>query len=139
MPNLKIKAGMRRTPFKPATATGVLGQRSHQIKHKSLKSKQRAVTALEKIYWSRLASEVGCIACSLDGRFNDYVSIHHIDGRTKPGCHQNVLPLCAGHHQDGAGEDKTMAAVHPWKHEFESAYGSQADLKAKCDAFLELS
>ena len=103
-----------------------------------LKTKQLAVTADEKVYWSRLAQEVGCIACLRDGNFNPHVSIHHIDGRTKAGCHMLVLPLCAGHHQDGTGEDKSMLSVHPWKKRFEKHYGDQASLKARCDAILGL-
>lgn len=102
----------------------------------TLKSRQLAVTTAEKVYWSRLACEVGCIACMRDGNFNPHVSIHHIDGRTKPGCHMNVLPLCAGHHQEGTGEGKSMLSVHPWKTRFEARYGDQASLKARCDAIL---
>lgn len=94
---------------------------------KTLKSKQRPVTAEEKELWSRMAA-LGCIACLLDGVFNDYVSIHHIDGRTKPDCHKQVLPLCAGHHQAGTGADKTLIAVHPDKARFEQRYGRQEDL-----------
>jgi hypothetical protein len=86
----------------------------------------------EKALWDRLCSIVGCIACWLDGRFNDYVSIHHIDGRTKPGCHKKVLPLCAGHHQQGTGNNKELIAVHPYEGRFEAKYGNQYDLLAMC-------
>jgi hypothetical protein len=99
---------------------------------KRLRAKQRAVTAEEKVLWTRLANEVGCIACLLDGRRNTYVSIHHIDGRTKPGCHKNVLPLCGPHHQDNG----TAIAVHPDKARFEAAYGTQEELMAKCRQIL---
>jgi hypothetical protein len=95
-----------------------------------MKSTQRAVTVDEKELWDRMASEVGCIACRIDGNLNFYVSIHHIDGRTKPGCHMTVLPLCAGHHQYGTGNDKSMIAVHPYKKRFEERYGSQLSLLA---------
>lgn len=104
-----------------------------------LKTKQRAVTPAEKAYWSRLAVEVGCVACMRDGNFNPHVSIHHCDGRTKPGCHMNVLPLCVGHHQDGTGEDKSMVAVHPYKARFESRYGTQDELQARCNLALGLN
>mgnify|MGYP001578074051 CR=1 FL=1 len=100
---------------------------------KRMKSKQLAVTAQEKELWSRLASEVGCVACMLDGRFNDHVSIHHVDGRTKPDCHKNVLPLCAPHHQDdGSG----AISVHPWKARFEKRYGVQDNLVDLCRKLL---
>lgn len=93
-----------------------------------MKSHQRPVTTEEKALWDRMAAEVGCIACLLDGNENKHVSIHHTDGRTKSGCHKKVLPLCAGHHQDGTGEDKTLIAVHPHKTRFEQRYGSQEEL-----------
>lgn len=119
----------------PISSTGMLSVQSHQRTAKtrkaSLKSKERAVTAVEKLLWTRLAA-LGCVACKKDGNFNTHVSIHHVDGRTKPGCHQLVLPLCAGHHQDGTGEDKTLIAVHPWKARFEARYGTQAELMDEC-------
>lgn len=93
-------------------------------------------TRAEKRYHDRLASVVGCIACRIDGHPNNYVSIHHIDGRTKPGAHMKVLPLCAGHHQDGTDTDTSKIAIHPWKRRFEAKYGTQEWLKAKCDKIL---
>lgn len=123
----------------PMSSTGMLSLQSHQRtapKRKAgLKSKERAVTAAEKLMWSRLAA-LGCVACKKDGNFNTHVSIHHVDGRTKPGCHQLVLPLCAGHHQDGTGEDKTLIAVHPWKARFEARYGTQGELMGECAQIL---
>jgi L-alanine-DL-glutamate epimerase-like enolase superfamily enzyme len=102
-----------------------------------LKSRQRAVSAVEAAYWDRLATEVGCIACRVAGlATSDYVSIHHVDGRTKPGCHLNVLPLCAGHHQQGTGNDKSLVAVHPNKARFEQLYGTQAELRLLCNQYL---
>jgi len=84
-----------------------------------------------------LCSEVGCIACMIDGVFNDMVSIHHIDGRTKPDAHWKVLPLCAGHHQDGTGAPG-LIAVHPFKARFEKRYGRQMALVAECAKVIEL-
>lgn len=133
---------LARTPFKrtaPMPSTGMLSVQSHQRTAPKRKagtnSKERAVTTAEKLLWTRLAA-LGCVACKKDGKFNTHVSIHHVDGRTKPGCHQLVLPLCAGHHQDGTGEDKTLIAVHPWKARFEARYGSQAELMAACTLAL---
>jgi hypothetical protein len=87
-------------------------------------------TKTDKQLWDALA-QLGCIACRKHGIHNPHVSIHHIDGRTKPGAHKRVLPLCAGHHQDGTG-GHWMTAVHPWKARFENIYGKQADLLAEC-------
>lgn len=130
---MKRSALQRHTPL--GSSSGKTKQPSGQPKR--LKSKQRAVTADEKLYHDRLATEIGCIACLLDGHRNTYVSIHHIDGRTKPGCHQLVLPLCAGHHQQGTGNDPTLVAVHPYKARFVKLYGTELELKARCDQMLE--
>ena len=93
-------------------------------------------TAAEKEYWDRLCREIGCIACRHDGYFNPVVSIHHCGGRTKPDCHKKVLPLCAGHHQDGTQPDSGKIAIHPWKKRFESMYGTQAELMDECKLAL---
>lgn len=78
-------------------------------------------TKAEKELWGRMAAH-GCVACRVDGVINTHVSIHHIDGRTKPGAHSLVLPLCYEHHQGGP------LAVHPWKARFEARFGKQRDL-----------
>lgn len=109
----------RSTPFR---ARGVIARRSQPMKSKGMKGSP--VSAAQKIFHDQLASRIGCLACAMDGRFNDYVSIHHIDGRTKPDAHWKVLPLCASHHQD----DGLAIAVHPHKAMFETRYGKQMDL-----------
>ncbi|MBI8355370.1 DUF968 domain-containing protein [Pseudomonas aeruginosa] len=97
--------------------------------------KSRTPTRYEKHIHDRMASEIGCIACRKDGIRNMHVSIHHIDGRTKPGAHLKVLPLCAGHHQDGTGAPE-LIAVHPWKRRFEEKYGAQLELLEECMEIL---
>lgn len=92
-------------------------------------------TAAEKRLHDQLAT-LGCIACRMDGVYQPVVSIHHIDGRTKPGAHLKVLPLCAGHHQDGTGMPG-LIAVHPWKGRFQEKYGHQLDLLAMCMDFIK--
>ena len=89
--------------------------------------KGRNPTQAEKNLHDRIA-QFGCVACFKDGHYSPHVSIHHIAGRTRPDAHKRVLPLCAGHHQDGTGNDKTMIAVHPFKARFEHRYGSQDEL-----------
>ena len=92
-------------------------------------------TKAEKQYWDEVAS-LGCIACRIDGYRNQLVSIHHCHGRTKKGAHMLVLPLCAGHHQNGTGNDKNMLAIHPFKRQFEAKYGSQEELMKKVNDLL---
>lgn len=106
---------------------------------KGLKTKQRAVAPAEKLMWDRLATEIGCVACLKDGRFNPHVSIHHVDGRTKPDCHKLVLPLCAPHHQQDDTDPAGRVAVHPNKTRFERLYGTQVELMALCAQLLEVA
>ena len=84
-------------------------------------------TKSDKALWSAMAAH-GCVACRKDGIVNTHVSIHHIDGRTKPGAHRKVLALCAPHHQTG-GQD--APAIHPFKARFQAKYGRQEDLLAE--------
>jgi hypothetical protein len=91
--------------------------------------KGRTPTAEELRVMDAIGS-LGCLACAKDGNANPWISLHHIDGKTKPDAHKKVIGLCAGHHQDGTGNDKSMIAVHPWKSQFEARYGSQYDLLA---------
>lgn len=131
----------RGTGFKPAVAgAGLLRVAAVQLARKPMKKsrglKGRAPTVAESSFMDAVAS-LGCIACAKDGKENPLVSLHHIDGRTKPGAHLLVLPLCAGHHQDGTGEDRTMIAVHPYKARFEARYGTQQELLCECIERLE--
>lgn len=96
--------------------------------------KGRSATLTQKHYHGLLAEVVGCIACRKDGGFNDYCSIHHVDGRTKPNAHWLVLPLCAAHHQDQG--EAGFIPVHPYKARFEAAYGKQIDLVRECVQLL---
>jgi hypothetical protein len=142
---MKRSALARKTPMARGL-TGMLAVSSRQMsarpsklppvhkapkKRSNLKAKERAVSPAEKILWSRMAEEVGCIACLIDGHPNTYVSIHHIDGRTKPDCHNEVLPLCAPHHQQDDSDKMCRIAVHPNKARFEARYGSQYELLAQ--------
>jgi hypothetical protein len=82
------------------------------------------MTKAEKAHHDSVAA-LGCIACRIDGIFNTHVSIHHVEGRTKPGCEMKVLALCGPHHQTGG---KEAPAIHPWKRRFEQKYGTQEEL-----------
>jgi hypothetical protein len=85
----------------------------------------RAPTVEEKKYMQAVAS-VGCIICKLWGN-NLYspAEIHHVDGKTKPGCHFRILPLCPGHHRIPG---KTWVSRADGKKAFETAYMPEEDL-----------
>lgn len=92
--------------------------------------KGRSVTKEQKRFHDLLANHVGCIACRKSGIFNTWVSIHHVAGRTRPGAHWMVLPLCASHHQHDSSSG--VVAVHPYKAAFEAEYGKQEVLLIAC-------
>jgi hypothetical protein len=70
-------------------------------------------------------AQLGCICCRIDGFEQMWVSIHHCNGRTKPGCHQDVLPLCSAHH---VKEHPDVLARHGNKSAWEAKYGKEYDL-----------
>ena len=121
---LSRSTGMKRTGFARVAAkeAGAVAKLRKPMKSRGMKG--RAPTVREQQFMDAIAS-LGCVACAKDGIENQQISIHHIDGRTKPGAHMLVLPLCAGHHQAGTGEDKSLIAVHPDKARFEARYGTQ--------------
>jgi len=146
MPPQRKTAMSRGTGFKtPTAAAGLLRVAATQTRAlarapkllkpvKPMKSrgmKGRAPTADEKRFMDQMG-KLPCIACLKDGWTNHTISLHHIDGRTKPGAHFLVLPLCAGHHQNGTGPNTTLIAVHPYKARFEARYGTQHELLAEC-------
>jgi len=74
------------------------------IKRKGLAG--RNATAIEKRLANKIG-EIGCICClnknwytteMQEQESTKFISLHHIDGRTKPWAHAKVLPLCAYHH-----------------------------------------
>ncbi|RKS87309.1 phage RecA-dependent nuclease [Orbus hercynius] len=86
--------------------------------------KSRNVTKEQEQFHDDICQHVGCLACWLEGRFNDYVSVHHIDGRTKPDAHWLVLAPCGNHHQIGSG----CEAIHKNKARFVKQYGTEMEL-----------
>lgn len=85
----------------------------------------KGITRTQKeIEFHDRVAQLGCISCRQEGNYNPWVSIHHAHGRTKPGCHMWVLPLCEPHHQDNG----TAIARHPYKRRWEAKYGNEDDL-----------
>jgi len=99
-----------------------------------MKGKTR--TKAEKDFQDKI-SAIGCIVCHNQGIENHYVSIHHIDGRTKLGAHMNVLPLCYPHHQQiDNNKPKRWLTLHSDKNGFERLYGTQEELLAQCNIII---
>ena len=102
---------------------------------KSRGMKGRAPTADEKRFMDQMGA-LPCIACLKDGWTNHVISLHHIDGRTKPGAHFLVLPLCAPHHQQDDTDLRQRISLHGRKATFQARYGAERELLAECLAML---
>jgi hypothetical protein len=105
---------------------------------KSRGMKGRAPTAAEAQFMDRIGA-LPCICCLKDGWENRDISLHHIDGRTKPGAHFLVLPLCGPHHQQDDSDPRGRISVHGRKATFQARYGMQMDLLAECMAMLGIA
>ncbi|MDH5217280.1 MAG: Ref family protein, partial [Gammaproteobacteria bacterium] len=84
--------------------------------------KGRNPTALEKILANKIG-DIGCICClnkkwytsdMAEQESTKFVSLHHIEGRTKEWAHAKVLPLCAYHHDTSAPSHapKELTPIH---------------------------
>jgi len=102
--------------------------------------KGRTPTAAERVVMDALG-KLPCIACLQHGKESLLISLHHIEGRTKPGAHLLQIPLCDHHHQHAA--PAAIRADFPWlvpvhadgitggKAEFSRHNGTESELMAK--------
>jgi len=97
--------------------------------------KGRRPTAEEKDHMDRVR-ELGCVICRQQGKGRRPCEIHHVYGKTKPGAHFYVLPLCFEHHRMGSG--KEPISRHPYKARFEQTYGTEEELLKLVDELLDL-
>ena len=128
----------RRKQEEKAAAPVAEKRRSAPIRSRGTKG--RAPTSDERRVMDALGS-LPCIACLLNGQRTDEISLHHISGRTKPGAHYEVLPLCKWHHQHAAPAHVRLS--YPWlvpvhadgkvggRKLFEAHNGTQEDLLAE--------
>lgn len=140
------KTPMARTPFKrkpPTAAASILRidavQREARTR-KPMKSrglKGRPPTAEESRFMDRMG-KLPCIACRKDGWTNHKISLHHIDGRTKPGAHFLVLPLCGPHHLQDDTDPRQRISLHGRKATFRERYGAERELLAECIEILDM-
>lgn len=97
--------------------------------------KGRSPTACEKRHMDAV-QQLGCIVCLLDMNKYTPAEIHHITGKTSPGAHFNILPLCNLHHR-GQNDNSLYTSRHPYKKRFEARYGAEEYLKEQVDKLLE--
>jgi hypothetical protein len=90
---------------KPQLKVVSIKKSAKPMSSKGLKGRSR--TAVEKRLEKKLA-DIGCICCLNKGWYSSamretegqrFISMHHVEGRTKPWAHAKQLPLCQYHHQ----------------------------------------
>jgi hypothetical protein len=84
---------------------------------------KRAPTKEEAAWMDRIVA-FGCIACYRDVNPGQPAEVHHILSGGRRMGHLFTLPLCPGHHRDGAGVPG-LVARHPHKARFELRYGPE--------------
>lgn len=84
----------------------------------------RSLTKADKERGEKLR-ELGCIVCLNQLGVFTPPAIHHIDGKTKEGCHQLTLPLCPNHHQIKSNSREWVSRHGDGLRAFEDIYGSE--------------
>jgi len=79
--------------------------------------------------WMRRITEMGCIACMVQGTPGTMAEVHHIregQGRGQRSNHQQSLALCPAHHR-GTDHPRT-ASIHMAKLAFIDQFGTEQEL-----------
>lgn len=93
----------------------------------SKKDKQRAAKLLD----------LGCVVCLNEYGVYTPPAIHHIDGQTKPGCHQLTIPLCPRHHQHkDNNKPPRWFSRHGEYMQFSEAYGTEWELLEQVNGLI---
>ena len=89
----------------------------------------RALTKADRERGDKMR-ELGCIVCRCYFSAHTPAAIHHIDGQTKPGCHDNTIPLCDKHHQhkDNQKPQRWASRHGDGRAAFEEKYGTEQEL-----------
>ena len=95
----------------------------------------RALTKADKERGVKLR-DLGCIVCINEHELFTPAAIHHIDGKTKPGCHDLTIPLCAFHHQIKSNNGKWVSRHGDNRNAFEAAYGLESELLSQVDGLI---
>lgn len=84
-----------------------------------------------------LKSEIGCLACRMDGRGYVPADYHHATQRPQGvAYHDWGYPLCKWHHV-AEGQGDGTPSRHRHKRRFQEAYGSEEDLVGAADMFVD--
>ena len=97
--------------------------------------KGRALTTKDKKRFDRL-QDLGCIVCLNTMSVYTPPAIHHIDGKTKEGCHDLTLPLCQSHHQYKSNNSLWISRHGDGRAAFEHAYGTEQELLEQVNGMI---
>ena len=94
--------------------------------------KGRTPTAAEKRYMDAV-HDLGCYCCERLGvePYPDGTLIHHVNGKTAPGAHYDVIPLCDIHHSR-----YSMIGLHYNPTAWEKEWGKQEAIVEKVRASI---
>lgn len=83
-------------------------------------------TVEQKRHFNKV-SQLGCVACSIDGIWTPFCEIHHIREGNGMGQrdHDRIIPLCYHHHR---AVNSTVPSIHGNKKDFEFLYGTESYL-----------
>lgn len=100
--------------------------------------KGRTPTKEEREHMNAICN-LGCIICLEWLGIYTPASIHHVDGRTKPGTHLKTIPLCYPHHQlrDNRKPPLWISRHGNGKAAFEAAYATESELLDMVSMHLE--
>ena len=80
--------------------------------------------------------DLGCVVCLYYLNTFTPPAIHHIDGQTKKGCHQNTIPLCPKHHQEKSNTGQWISRHGDGRAAFEDAYGTEQELLERVNGLI---
>ena len=97
--------------------------------------KGRAQNKDEREFMAQMCG-IGCIVCLNLGYETPQVTPHHMEGKTRPGAHYKIIPLCGNHHQISDQQGRWVTRHGPGKHSgkamFEEEYGTENELYLQC-------
>jgi hypothetical protein len=97
----------------------------------------RALTKSDRERGDKLR-ELGCIVCLIYEDVFTPCAIHHIDGKTKEGCHDLTIGLCGNHHQIKCNDKrKRWVSRHgDGKRAFVNVYGKEEYLLNRTNGLI---
>lgn len=83
-----------------------------------------------------LLYDLGCIVCLEFKCIFTPCGIHHLDGKTKEGCHKLTIGLCGNHHQIPSNSKIWISRHGDGKAAFEKEYHSEQYLLDKTNELI---